>query len=271
MILDMVLQNNYSFDSLKSLTFTKMVKLLKSDAETPTPFQIKALLQSRAEKTRQKIKEELTGNFKVSLSLDAWTSPNRYAFLAIVAHYIDDNWKLKELLIGFEVLYGKHTGQNMASAVYEVLKQYDIHNRLFAVTTDNAANNNTMSATLATMIGTEETKFGVQFPTLNNMTDFRLQHSVQWENNALHIPCLAHVLQLVVGSFLSGIKGEAESSSVLRDVVSKKDITNSLDSLTGFQRTLSKVSQHTCVLTLWFKLQISLIFKIPFNFNRFGF
>lgn len=29
----------------------------------------------------------------VSLSLDAWTSSNGYAFLAIVMHYVDDNWE----------------------------------------------------------------------------------------------------------------------------------------------------------------------------------
>jgi hypothetical protein len=31
---------------------------------------------------------------KVSLSLDAWTSSNGYGFLAIVMHYINNDWQL---------------------------------------------------------------------------------------------------------------------------------------------------------------------------------
>ncbi len=32
----------------------------------------------------------------VSLALDAWTSCNGYAFLAIVMHYVNDDWELGE-------------------------------------------------------------------------------------------------------------------------------------------------------------------------------
>lgn len=47
---------------------------------------------------------DITGNpdiqattCKVSLSLDAWSSSNGYAFLAIVMHYVTDDWQLGEL------------------------------------------------------------------------------------------------------------------------------------------------------------------------------
>ena len=38
------------------------------------------------------VKNEIKG--KISLSLDAWTSSNNYAFLAIIAHYINKNGNL---------------------------------------------------------------------------------------------------------------------------------------------------------------------------------
>ena len=40
---------------------------------------------------------------KISLSLDAWTSSNCYAFLAIVAHYITNEGKCGELSISFYI------------------------------------------------------------------------------------------------------------------------------------------------------------------------
>ena len=81
------------------------------------------------------------------MSLDAWTSSNNYAFLAIVAHYINKSgnlgtfllsslflvlthFSIEELLIDFRELIGEHTGENMAEAVWETLTRYDIHDRV---------------------------------------------------------------------------------------------------------------------------------------------
>ncbi|KAG6893866.1 hypothetical protein C0992_008362, partial [Termitomyces sp. T32_za158] len=80
---------------------------------------------------------------KVSISLDAWTSNNQYAFLAVVAHYINNNGELgkcynmtcfwaethnvsEELLIDFCELIGEHSGENMAEAVWETLETYGL-------------------------------------------------------------------------------------------------------------------------------------------------
>jgi hypothetical protein len=67
---------------------------------------------------------------KISLSLDAWTSSNNHAFLAIVAHYITKgdlgmipptycqdfiDKKVEELLIDFRELLGEHSGENMGA------------------------------------------------------------------------------------------------------------------------------------------------------------
>lgn len=83
----------------------------------------------------------------VSLSLDAWTSGNGYAFLAIVMHYVDDNWETRkspfrapmahtdfshseELLIDFRELLGEHSGENFASVVWETLELYGLVGRV---------------------------------------------------------------------------------------------------------------------------------------------
>jgi len=92
---------------------------------------------------------------KVSLSLDAWTSSNKHPFLAIVMHYITNDWHLgmiyilhilrvtshsfqlpEELLIDFHELIGEHSGENMADAVYETMKMYNLQgkvNHLFVI------------------------------------------------------------------------------------------------------------------------------------------
>ncbi len=82
----------------------------------------------------------------MSISLDAWTSSNNIAFLAIVAHYVTNEGKhgeygfawvesnsnvfTEELLIDFRELIGKHTGENMAEAVWETLTLYGIQEKV---------------------------------------------------------------------------------------------------------------------------------------------
>ena len=66
---------------------------------------------------------------KISISLDAWTSSNNYAFMAIIAHFITNAGTLEELLINFRELEGEHTGANMAEPVWETLTCYGIQTR----------------------------------------------------------------------------------------------------------------------------------------------
>lgn len=76
----------------------------------------------------------------MSISLDTWTSSNQHAFLAIVVHYVTNDWRhgsfhgydkvllthiaIEEFLLDFRELMGQHSGENMM---------------------DNATNNDTMA------------------------------------------------------------------------------------------------------------------------------
>ncbi|SJL11777.1 uncharacterized protein ARMOST_15186 [Armillaria ostoyae] len=110
-------------------------------------------VQRRVKEMGIKYEEDLRNMFaemqgKVSISLDCWTSPNGYAFMAIIAHYITNKGKLEELLIDFHELIGEHSGENMATVVWETLKMYRLTDRIMAFVMDNATNNDTMVAHL---------------------------------------------------------------------------------------------------------------------------
>jgi hypothetical protein len=63
---------------------------------------------------------------KVSISLDAWTSQNGIPFLGITAKWINDNWEIQTILVGFERLIGSHSGENLAEATKQVLQEYNL-------------------------------------------------------------------------------------------------------------------------------------------------
>ena len=68
--------------------------------------------------------------------------------LGITAHWIDDNFELHQEVLAFERLRDHHTGENMSNIVLEVLSYYNIADKLFCITTDNAGNNGTLCESL---------------------------------------------------------------------------------------------------------------------------
>jgi len=84
----------------------------------------------------------------VAVSLDGWTSGNNYGFLAIIVHYVNPNTgelgtlliviltisiadlSTEESLIDFRELLGKHTGENIADAVWDTLGTFGIQGKV---------------------------------------------------------------------------------------------------------------------------------------------
>ncbi|XP_078447664.1 putative transcriptional regulator tpeD [Wolffia australiana] len=131
----------------------------------------------------------------VSLTVDAWTSQNNIALLGITAHWIDNNWKICELLLGLRQIKGSYSGSNLATIVVEVAYHYGIESKICAITTDNASNNRTMIASIVEKLKTVNPQF---------MMD-------------QHVPCFAHILNLVVQARLKEVcNPEPPTANLLR-------------------------------------------------------
>ena len=162
---------NLLFQAIDNVQFCRVLVMLKPDMAIPKLPKICELLNSVHQDTCNHLLDSLPLHAKISIALDSWTSPNHHAFLAIIGYYIDSEWRHCEVLLGFEHLPGQHTGANMAAVVKRVLDHYKISSRLLCVVTNGATNNRTMTQFLDNIIK----RFDCGF----------------------HLPCLAHVLQLV--------------------------------------------------------------------------
>jgi len=74
---------------------------------------------------------------KVSLTADMWTSRNFEAFLGVTIHYVDSNWKMQHFLLDIIPFNGRHMGINMADAINNLLAEFNIKDKVLALTTDN--------------------------------------------------------------------------------------------------------------------------------------
>ena len=111
----------------------------------------------------------------------------------------------------------------MAGIINKVLAEYGIQDRILGFTTDSASNNKTLTQALNNTLGSL---------------------SIEWSLVENHIPCMAHVVQLILGAFMSSIKVKSKDghmpSGFKADYIDK---VMRLDN--GFHKTIEKVISKT--------------------------
>jgi len=62
----------------------------------------------------------------IHFSNDLWSSRRREAISCVLAHFIDEDWKLVAKVVGFKTINDRHSAVNVNSSFQEVLKEYDL-------------------------------------------------------------------------------------------------------------------------------------------------
>ncbi|KAJ6168144.1 hypothetical protein N7497_000987 [Penicillium chrysogenum] len=143
--------------------------------------------------------------------------------MAITGYFIDKDWNYREILLGFQPLQGAHSGANLSAVLLKIFQQHQIVDRVLAVTTDNASNNNTLITSIQESIQALE---------------------LDEQITIIRIPCIAHVIQLSLNKLLSRIKANPKNqvverewsesrSQALRSSQRNKEIANTLENFRG--------------------------------------
>lgn len=198
-----------------------LLRLLDPNISFPRRTKLRSFLNTRFETVKQKLLAGKPKQTAISVTLDTWTSPNHLGFLGIVGSFIDSRWERKEVLLGFEPLSGAHTGSALAAVVQKTLYDYDIESHLLAITADNASNNRTLCQVLSEKL---ESK------------------GIQWSAKQNQLPCLAHVVQLIVNEIIKHLSIGARDD-VAAVSFSDDDIRPALSEYSvSFGKTLHKVN-----------------------------
>ena len=77
--------------------------------QIPTANTIKSQILKFYEEDKEKIKSILMNlSGKISFTTDCWTSPSMKSFMSITAHFINEKWELKHILLDFIEMYDIH-------------------------------------------------------------------------------------------------------------------------------------------------------------------
>tara|TARA_R110002003_G_scaffold101_3_gene8097 strand:+ start:1419 stop:2252 length:834 start_codon:yes stop_codon:yes gene_type:complete len=151
-----LVDNNHPLRELSTPAFREMIKFANPEAEAAlwtshvsvTTFAVSLFKFMQP----QVVRALSTAASKIHISFDGWTTKGgKRGFFGVVAHFANNSGVIQDLPIGLPELTGAHIGTAIAAAITTTLQTYGItSDRLGYFVLDNAANNDTAVAALAT-------------------------------------------------------------------------------------------------------------------------
>ena len=174
---------------LLSVNYTCEEALINSSSTVPKMIDESFLLDKAI--LKQKLLSSLT---PIHLLINAWTSPNWKTFIAICAHFVESTGVLRKALLALPYLPGKHGGDEQVEVLWQVLKDYELLNRISYCVGDNHGSNDKLLRKLSTRLKEEkiEARYDAQ------------QHRIR---------CHGHVLNIAAQAFFFSEDKEAVNAA----------------------------------------------------------
>jgi hypothetical protein len=137
---------------------------------------------------------------RISFTSDIWTAnTTQIGFMVVTAHYISCEWKYVDVILSFKAMQPSHSGVNINSVFFEVIREWKLEKKIMCCTLDNSSSNGTF---VEAFLKTNEAKNCIME---GNLPIF-------------HVRCFAHILTLVAQDGLKVMEGSIEG---LRNAVKK--------------------------------------------------
>jgi hypothetical protein len=138
---------------------------------------------------------------RIYISFDLWSSPNHRSLVSIVGHWLNEDLKKQDILIGLRRLKGSYSGENLAEVIVLVLRLYDLGLNLGYFIRDNVSSND---VAIRCILGS-------------------IRPNIK-EPDTRRVRCLGHIINLVAKAFLFG----NDEESLKAEGMTKKEIQHLL-------------------------------------------
>ncbi|XP_061716872.1 E3 SUMO-protein ligase ZBED1-like [Cydia pomonella] len=172
-LVKMIAKGYHALRMVDEVEFRKFVEMLNPGYTLPTRKTLsESLLPKVYGKMVEAAREQLSKAKAICVTTDAWTSTNADGYIAITAHFInEDTDQICTVMIGCIEYQERHTAANLQDFFTEKFREWDIDGYVGVIVSDNAA---------------------------NMLAAIRLGN---WSS----IPCFAHTLNLVMQASLDSI------------------------------------------------------------------
>ncbi|CAN6270664.1 unnamed protein product [Urochloa humidicola] len=193
----MIVLHEYPLSMVDHVGFRRFVGALQPLFKIGTRNTIRADIMAQYELEKKRAIEYMAGiQSRVAITTDLWTSDNqKRGYMAITAHFIDESWALRNIIMRFIYVPAPHTADVIGDILYESLVEWNLDEKLSAITLDNCTTNDAVTPYLLRNIG---------------------KHKMLNDGKLMHMRCSAHILNLIVKDGLDVLKAAIEN---IRDSV----------------------------------------------------
>ncbi|XP_026380873.1 zinc finger BED domain-containing protein RICESLEEPER 2-like isoform X1 [Papaver somniferum] len=142
----------------------------------------------------------------VCLTLDLWKSGTTDGYICLAVHFIDPDWVLQKLVLNFLHLQTQQEDHVTASMVVSVLGEWGIEEKIFSIT----SNNSDVTCVKALM------------------DQLYLKGVLHNARSCFHVPCCAHILNLMVQEGLRTVNVAVEKVRGSVKYLKASEVTNAL-------------------------------------------
>lgn len=151
----------------------------------------------------------------ITISFDGWKANNDVLdLLGVMAHYLDEHYKHRTVLLGLRDTHGSHTGTNIGDHLFDVLGDYKIRSKVSFFAADNATNNDTALKHFSNRVTLDPVK--------------------------QRLRCAGHVLNLVCKAILYGV----DEDCVIETLLSLQDGSHTFTAVSAFEETINTADKQ---------------------------
>ncbi|CAL9687558.1 unnamed protein product [Knipowitschia caucasica] len=141
-VLEMIVVDMRPLNMVDGEGFKKMIKRFHPGYTLPSRTHFTKLMEQKYTKKMEEVKAFLKNvKGKLTLTTDAWTSMATEAYLGVTVHFVNDEWELTSINLTTMPLQERHTAENIACWVEDVVNKFEINiKHVQVIVHDNAAN-----------------------------------------------------------------------------------------------------------------------------------
>ncbi|XP_072400428.1 E3 SUMO-protein ligase ZBED1-like [Diabrotica undecimpunctata] len=138
----MIVKDLQPLSVIENPGFKELIAGLEPSYSIPSRFTFSnSFLPQKFQQKQDKLKALLSKTSAITITTDSWIAQHsQTSYISYTAHFIDNDWGLYSCLLTCHQYEQSHTAENLKDDLYNVLKEWNIFDKVFAVTTDNAAN-----------------------------------------------------------------------------------------------------------------------------------
>ena len=227
-LVDFIVSGSQPFAVVENEDFREYSATLEPDYPVPSRNTMKNRVLKRRLAQRAKVRTYLKKSLysrRVGITTDMWTSSAKRGYMVVTLHYMDDNWKMHHLIIGFVRVLYPHTAARLAQALVDAVVDFepDLLCKLWSITADNASTNPAMVEELKLIIPDAIKKINAQACPGEAGDDIEVESAdlVDDDCEILLLRCFAHSIQLAVKHGLANAPAIDAAIGLFRDIIKK--------------------------------------------------